>query len=82
MIVLQSKWDEALEGKMKEEKMKKLIKYWNEYLALGDYYGVHKYLKLKEEKSSCKLLWHPLRFCECSSDLWVKWATITFENVT
>ena len=42
--------------------MKKLIKYWNEYL--GDYNGVHKYLKQKEEKSSCNLLWHLIRFCE------------------
>ena len=31
---------------------------------LGDYNGVHKYLKQKEEKSSCKLLWHLIRFCE------------------
>ena len=40
--------DAALKGKMKEKKVEKLIKYWNEYL--GDCNAVHKYLKQKEKK--------------------------------
>ena len=54
--------DAALKGKMKEKKMEKLIKYWNEYL--GDCNAVHKYLKEREKKSSNKLVWKFLRFGE------------------